>query len=358
MKRARHISILFSIILLFCFGTQWKVIAQDIHFSQFTLAPLTTNPALAGFYSGDHRAFLNYKNQWNGMAARGAAYRTFMCSYDTRILTKKFKNGYIGTGFNAFRDVAGDLNLGTTQFNISFSGIVSINSRQLISGGIQGGFVQKSISSSAMKWDSQYNNETGAYDPSMPSNDVYTIAPKMYGDFSAGVAWNYNANKSTTYSREQMRFNAGIAAFHLNRPNQKFKIYNNDIDPLSTKFVIHGSGYIGIGAKGYQLLPSFIFFKQGPHTEFDIGAMARWVIQAESKYTGYVKGMALAVGAQYRAKDAIIPMVLYEYSDFGLGVSYDINTSSLIRGTRGKGGIEFALRYVKPIGISSTRLLD
>lgn len=359
MKRRIHIAGLLSLFLCLLLFTQVKVLAQDIHFSQFTLAPLTVNPALAGFYSGEHRAFINYKSQWNGMAAKGAAYKTTMVSYDTRLKTKSLKKGYIGAGINIFRDVAGDLNMGTTQANISFAGIVNIDSKQLLSGGIQGGFVQKSLNSSLMKWDSQYNNETGSYDPSLPANEsFYSVPSKTYADFSAGLAWNYNANKGTTYSNEQRRFNAGISAFHLNRPDQKFKIYDNSTDNLATKIVIHGSGIIGLGPKGYQLVPSIIYFRQSKFQEFDLGTMVRWVIQAQSKYTGYVQGMALSVGAQYRGKDAIIPMALYEYSDFALGVSYDINTSSLTRGTRGRGGLEIALRYVKPIGISSNRVLD
>lgn len=364
MKRAKYISILLSILLFFCIEGQRKGFAQDIHFSQFTLTPVNINPALTGFFSGDHRAILNYKNQWNGMAASGAAYNTYMCSYDTRLLTQKIKNGYLGAGFNAFRDVAGDLNLGTTQLNVSLSGVVSINEKQAVSGGIQSGIIQKSISTSAMQWDSQYNSDQGQFDPTLPSNDVSTIPPKTVGDVSAGLAWNYNANKASTASNysvtnKQLKFNLGVSAFHLNKPNQKFNIYNADVtDLLHSKFIIHGNAHIGFGASGYQLLPSFIYFKQGPFTEFDIGTMVRWVITPESKYTGYVQGMAISVGAQYRSGDAIIPMVLYEYSDFALGLSYDVNTSALVKGTRGRGGLEIALRYIRPIKVSSTRLLD
>lgn len=292
------------------------------------------------------------------MAEKGAAYRTTMCAYDTKILTGKIKNGYMGAGFNAFRDVAGDLNLGTTQLNLSLSGIVNINTKQLISGGIQAGFVQKSISSSAMQWDSQYNDDTGEFDPTMASNDVASVAPVFYGDVSGGLAWNYSAVKSTTYSTNQKKFSFGLAAFHLNKPNQKFKVYTQNTDPLFAKFIVHGSAHIGFGSSGYQILPSFAYFLQGPFMELNLGTMVRWVIKPESRYTGYVQGMALSLGAQYRSGDAIIPMVLYEYSDFALGVSYDVNISSLTSGTRGRGGFEIALRYLKPIGVSSTRILD
>ena len=358
MKKNRYISSLLSILLLTLVCLQGKVVAQDIHFSQYMLAPLTMNPANAGLFSGTHRAFLNYKNQWNGMAEKGAAFKTFMCSYDTRLLTDKIKNGYMGAGFNAFRDVAGDLNLGTTQLNMSLSGVVSISETQAFSGGIQAGLVQKSISTTAMKWDSQYNEDLGEFDPTLPSNDVMSIPPRIYADLGGGLVWSYNANKSSNYATNQKKINAGISAFHLNRPNQKFEIYNKDPDALYTKFVLHGSAHYAFGDKGYQVLPSVAFFKQGPTQQLNVGGMFRWVIQAKSRYTGFVQGMAVSAGFQYRSADAINPMALFEYSDFALGVSYDVNISSLKTGTRGRGGLEVAIRYIKPFGASPTRILE
>lgn len=364
MKRTRLTSIAFYTLLSFLLGEAGGVFAQDIHFSQFSMTPLNLNPALTGFYSGDHRAYLNYKSQWTGMGSKGATYRTYMCSYDTRLLTKKFSGGYIGAGFNAFKDIAGDLSLGTTQFNLSVAGIVSINSKQLLSGGIQGGIVQKSINSSAMQWDEQYDPGTNAYNSSLPSNDVASIPSHTFGDFSGGIAWNYNANKSssnksTTYATNQLKFNLGLSAFHLNKPNQNLNPFNNGTtDNLYAKFIIHGTGLIPVASSKYQLMPSFAVYRQGPFFELNAGTMVRWIIKGESRYTGYVQGMALSLGAQYRYKDAVIPMALFEYSDYALGLSYDVNTSSLRQGTRGKGGIEISLRYIKPLGISSTRLLD
>lgn len=359
MKKLKHISILLSFVAFLFYKESSKVYAQDVHFSQYMLTPLLLNPASAGAYSGEHRAFLNYKNQWNGMAERGAAYRTFMCSYDTRLKSKKQKKARIGVGFNAFRDVAGDLNIGTTQLNFSIAGIVNLNDKMLLSGGIQSGFVQKGLDASKMKWDSQYDKEIDGYNASLPSNDINNVPSRIYGDFSFGLAWTYNVKKSTNpYTNDQLLFHAGLSAFHLNRPNQKFKIYSDDFEALRTKFALYGDGYIGLGASGYQLVPSLLVAQQGPYREIVAGTMLRWVIRAESRYTGYVQGMAASVGIQYRANDAVIPMCLFEYSDFAMGVSYDVTTSSLAIGTRGRGGLELALRYVKSLGVSSTRLLD
>ena len=41
--------------------------AQDIHFSQFYMSPLNTNPALTGVMNCNTRLVGNYRNQWAGI---------------------------------------------------------------------------------------------------------------------------------------------------------------------------------------------------------------------------------------------------------------------------------------------------
>lgn len=60
-------------------------ISQDIHFAQFNMTPLIINPALTGVFFGDHRASLNYRDQWTGF---GNGYRTYSFSFDASVLKK------------------------------------------------------------------------------------------------------------------------------------------------------------------------------------------------------------------------------------------------------------------------------
>ena len=62
---------------------------QDIHFSQFNNTPLIINPALTGVFNGNHRVFLNYKDQWRSI---GAPYKTYAISYDVVLFKEKWKN--------------------------------------------------------------------------------------------------------------------------------------------------------------------------------------------------------------------------------------------------------------------------
>jgi hypothetical protein len=45
--------------------------------------------------------------------------------------------------------------------------------------------------------------------------------------------------------------------------------------------------------------------------------------------------------------DAVIPYVGLDYSNFNLGVTYDVNVSSLRTGSQSRGGIEISLIYIK-----------
>jgi type IX secretion system PorP/SprF family membrane protein len=139
------------------------------------------NPALTGVCEGNQRAYLNYKDQWRGMGTSGATYSTAMFSFDSHLFNKKWSKGYLGLGLNAYKDVAGDLKMGTTQFNLSIAGIVFINDQQLLSGGLQGGYVQKSISTSAMQWDSQFDESAEKYNSSLPSNDIAFFQQVFHG---------------------------------------------------------------------------------------------------------------------------------------------------------------------------------
>lgn len=326
--------------------------AQDVHFSQSNMTPLLLNPALTGAFGGDQRVFLNYKNQWRGIGMPGAIYNTALFSFDTHLFKKKWRKGYLGAGFNAYKDIAGDLKMGTTQLNMSIAGIVFINEQQFLSGGLQGGYVQKSVSTTAMLWENQYDASSGTFNTSLLTSDIST-PPVSYGNFSTGIAWNYNTDQSTLPVNKQFQLNLGLAALNINTPKQNF--YNNgsssgveNNEQLYSRFVFHGTAQIGIKNTNMALMPNALFFKQGPSYQLNAGTLLRFTIREESIHTGFIKETAVSLGAQYRMNDAIIPVLLFEYAQYAIGLSYDVNTSSLRQGTQGRGGIEISLRYLNP----------
>jgi hypothetical protein len=63
--------------------------AQDPHFSQYFVSPLSLNPAYTGFFEGPHRLAINYRNQWLGA---GEPFNTGTISFESRLLKGKLAN--------------------------------------------------------------------------------------------------------------------------------------------------------------------------------------------------------------------------------------------------------------------------
>lgn len=333
-----------------------KTTAQDIHFSQSTMIPLVLNPALTGG-EGDQRAFLNYKNQWRGLSTNGATFTTAFFSVDGSFYKKRWERGYIGAGLTGFKDVAGDLKMGTTQINLSFAGVVRVADGHSLSGGLQGGYVQKSISTAGMQWESQYDSGLGGFNSNIAANDIAILPPSKFVNFSGGLAWNYGKKSRSIGSNNQVKATAGISLQNINAPNQDFT--NIVTDRLYRNFVIHANAEIGVTNTDLAIIPSVVYYNQGPSTEINIGSLFRYTIKERSKYTGVYKGTTAALGAYYRLNDAIVPTLLIEYSNYSFGLSYDVNISGLTAASRGRGGFEISLKYVNPNPFySAPRLRD
>ncbi len=88
-KRTLYLYILKFQLIVACFLPGISP-AQDIHFTQIYMSPLTLNPAMAGAIF-KKQALINYKDQWSSITT---PYKTFAASYDMRLNKKKDKKGF------------------------------------------------------------------------------------------------------------------------------------------------------------------------------------------------------------------------------------------------------------------------
>ena len=101
-----------------------------------------------------------------------------------------------------------------------------------------------------------------------------------------------------------------------------------------------------------SLVTSMFYAIQGPYKEITPGMLFKIRIGNTTKYSGLFKQGAVCFGSHYRIKDAIIPQVYLEFSDYMIGVSYDYINSDLSSVTGGSGGLEVSIRYInKPKAI-------
>lgn len=324
----------------------YMVCAQDIHFSQNYNFPLYTNPANTGDIRGAMRAVMAYRSQWASVAI---PYTTMGASIEGVLYKNKRKTKLLAVGLMALSDKVGDYKLQTDELAITLAAGIKTNRTSFLTAGLQTGFGQKKLNPSVLQWGNQYN---GLYhDPTMASGEGHYFTRVFYRDVSAGLNWTYNQNSASEgiYSRSAKRpkSNLGVAMYHINRPNTTLNDPNMK-ERLYRKLTVNGSTMFGSKQADVWITPSFLFEWQGPSYKTNIGFMTRYLLKQGTRYTGFTDGKAFSLGAFYRYKDAAMVSMLYEYQQFALGISYDVNVSKFVVATTSRGGLEVTLRWCSP----------
>ena len=313
-------NLLLIIVLLFAINSY----SQDPHFSQFYGTPQIVNPSLNGLYTGTGRISVQYKNQWGEFIDK--AYNTGAVSYDAK---QFFKAGcdYMNLGVNLIYDRSGDLGWTSFFFNTSASYYKSLNSigTQYIALGFTAGFAQRHISVDPV--------EDFLDEPEVIPNESY-----HFYDLGAGILWY-------AYPNKRSYFYIGLAAYHLNNPEQSF--YASSYGLLGTEELLYQKY---VGHMGMELVtndnvswqPSFLIYTQGPHTEFNIGSFLKYQF---GNFADYDR-TAIYIGGWYRVKDAMIATVRLDHKSTYYAFSYDVNVSSFQPASRGRGGLELSITRV------------
>lgn len=144
-------------------------------------------------------------------------------------------------------------------------------------------------------------------------------------------------------SNDQKEFSFGGAVYHLSRPNYSFLSTNDE--RLYMRFSGFAHATLGISNTKLSLRPAIYYQRQRTAQELLIGTYFRYMVQEESRITGYNKGTFISLGAFYRNKDAFVVKAMVEWSDFTLGLAYDVNVSSLVNVSNARGGFEIFLKY-------------
>jgi type IX secretion system PorP/SprF family membrane protein len=340
-----------------CFGA-FSVQAQDIHFSQFYMSPLNLNPALTGVMNSQVRVVGNYRNQWASVL-KSNAFATYSASYDQKIPVGRYD--YFGIGGTFWGDKAGQLDFKTLQAKISASyskrmGGYRSKSHYLVVG-VEGGIAQRSIDLTAAQWGSQHDGE-GGFNGLQPSGENFDNDNFIFPDLSAGLLW-------FTVFDERSNFYIGGAFSHLNRANQSFDS-TQDL-PLYSKLTLHAGGeFMGGGKIG--LVPGVVALFQGPSFELNAGTSLKFLLgqgrsgDNQSFQIGVWSRLANRVNRVIAPSsdpdqppsvtestsiwaDAIIISTRFDYNDFGIGFSYDLNVSKLKPASNGNGAFEFSIIY-------------
>jgi type IX secretion system PorP/SprF family membrane protein len=313
--------------------------AQDTHYSQYNLAPLQLNPALAGLNNCDYRLVANARTQWNLVSGSGNTYSTFGASADFAVGKVTKFNSFAGVGVQVGSDISGATAYNTDRAAVTAAYHFMLDRRgnASISAGLQFAFNYRGFNASKSTFDDQYNPMTGRYDPSLPGEN-FSRTSMVYIDAGVGLLYNQY------FKRKRNNLYFGLAIDHVNQPNISWQtpgLFNNTSsdDKLFAKVTIHGGGSFQVGDKVW-IMPSFMLLFQGPAQEYDFGSMVRF------RVGNNISTSFLYFGAQFRAPyDAFILQTRFDYKGFTLGFSYDINVSKLIPASQTLGAPELAIMY-------------
>ena len=308
------------ITLCFCLINELN--SQDIHFSQFNLAPLNLNPAMTGSFNGDYRIAGNHRNQWSSVTT---PYRTFGLSMEKN----KVVNDAFSAGLQINQDRAGDSRFSTFQINLSGSYLFKFkDTSNFLSLGSQIGFTNRNLDYNPLSFDAQYNGYQ--YDPTLPNQEYFLRNSRNYANLNFGIGH--------FFIKEKLNIQSGIAIFNLTAAKQSF--YNDNNIRLDPRLVIHSKGVYSISNK-INLLPGLLWMKQGKHQQMILNLETEYIL------VNFMRTYrSLWAGLSYRNKDALFLTTGMNYDNWKIGISYDINISKLVPASMLRGGFEIAIIYI------------
>jgi len=298
--------------------------AQDIHFSQFTNLPFYFNPARTGLMSEQFRISANTKIQWNSVTT---PFQTYLAAADMSLQRKGSYLGKTGFGIDFMREKAGDAGFGTSGVGFSVSHIKALNrfNNKFLSLGGSIRMHQRSFDPSLLTFGNQYDGLL--FDDQIPGDEIFSETSFWYPVMGLGATYLMRQG-----SRQDLI--AGLSVQNINRPKQSH--YDNDDVRLAMRWVADVSYSAPTGRNG-DVISSAFFSKQGAFTEVVLGANYRY-----TKSFNPWDYKAVSGGLFYRIGDGLILSTRFDFMNYKVGISYDVNTSKLTPASRLRGGFEFS----------------
>ncbi|MFM9021222.1 MAG: PorP/SprF family type IX secretion system membrane protein [Sediminibacterium sp.] len=316
-------------ILLVGFFITGTLLAQDPHFSQFFASPLTLNPALTGKFNGSFRLTGNHRNQWPTI---NNAYITTAFSADFHVMQNTIPNNdNWGVGFSGYADRSANsaVSFNFASVSTAYHKGLDEDGNHQIGAGFQMSYANMLINTSVLNFEDQLtaNGFTGI---SAETFNGATLSSR-YVDINAGFLYNGSTGDGNN-------FYLGVSMYHINRPKQNFTGGQYVLNPRTT---IHGGAYFPISPNA-TFHTSAIYMMQAGASETVVGGAIQLTANPDVE-----KPVSLYAGSWVRFNDALIPYLGLEFNDLRIGVSYDLNTSTLRTASLNRGGMEVSLIYVR-----------
>lgn len=307
--------------------------AQDIPLTQYLSSPVYLNPAAAGFlYPKDVRVVGNFRNAdtYDGRQPNMKA----VVSADLGAMHDFWRKGdYIGVSFTgAYSQTgSGGINAADAALGIAYNHAMGRAKLQHIAIGAQLNMIQKQVNTDFLTHNDFYG--VGSDMPLLVSGTKYSQSTFNYSDINAGFMY-YGQISS------RWRLEVGYAAKNFLSSEQQFLKLRNVTD---IRHNIHAHATYDLGSK-YVVNASSLVAMQNSYTEvLSTATIGMFLNKASDEAEKLVH-----VGGCYRFNRSVAPIVMLDWKNYHLGVSYDFNTTSETRGyTVQRSAAEVHFSYIK-----------
>ncbi len=322
------------ILLILCFNYS-TTNAQDPHFSQFYASPMTLNPAMTGGIPGYIRVAGNFRSQW---AAVSTPFYTASAAMDMKILTSRGEHDYdahnfLGVGIMCLTDQSnnGALKANYLTTSVSYNQQLDRAGNYRLSAGLQGTFVNKALDYSKLTFGQQLTPY--GYDINLPNGEPRPGFNLSYLDYQAGILFS-----GRTDERGSMWY-IGSSLYHIGQPNEST---TGQYNPLKQRIAVHGMYNYPVNDLN-RVYISALYMKSSFMEERTVGVVYSRNIDGEEDDNSI--GRSIQFGAWYRFKDAVIPYIGLQLNAYKIGLTYDVNVSTLSTASNYKGGFELTMIY-------------
>jgi type IX secretion system PorP/SprF family membrane protein len=302
--------------------------AQDPHFTQFSAAPFTVNPAYAGVFNGTARFMSNYRQQWANLVD---PFTTALVAGDVKIgrMDPDLDQHPFNVGIQLMQDksMAGAFKSSYGGLMASYHVNLDAAENQSIGAGLSINYGNRRIDFSDISFDRQFTS--GGYNLSLPNGEAAMQNMKPFYSVGAGLVFRSSNPISGTF------FDAGFSGYHFNKPIQTVMNDPNQVLPIRWSGQITFQQYIS----DVNLLNIRGLYQQ----QADVSYLLAGISYA--RLFGDENINMLGAGLWYRTGDSFAPYIFIEYIGLQIGFSYDITYNNLKKSLTPASSFELSLQW-------------
>lgn len=310
--------------------------AQEFVYTLNQYTPLLYNPAHSAV---DNYASIGFLNRRASLGS-GIIFQNNVFNGDYPLIEQKTGKRFGGIGVHVVQKDAGvtDL-LHALTLGLSAAYNLPVAKDQFLAFGLQANYNNKQTSLQSLTTGSQWLANEFRFDPSADLGESVLENRVQYLGFHGGLFW-YHEDRDLGVHKTF----AGIAAFHLNRPDDSF-IETGARIPLGFQF---NAGALLYHSSRIQLTPQLIYQRDNHSNVVSLLVSNKILFANENPYDIIRSGDIELLGKLGWDRDMSLGIVLHQ-PGLSVGFSYNFPLSSRTEGRYFRDATEFGVRLSKAI---------